>query len=186
VRFISKSAKFSLQVRPMVVEAFASGVQRIAQEPIYVDFQLHRLRPEEREFALTQFYFEGNFQEQDEVTMTAPDHRLSLFDTDEAARDRGWTADEKAHVEEMLLSHSTRFTDIVAVPVKVLLPPWPNYDEYHAPPEALLRKLVDEGYDLEEVLAYERVNQDREPIIEVLEQALAEINEGEVVEEVIG
>lgn len=186
MRVISKSAKYSLQVRPMRVENYASGASRIAEEPIYLDFETGRLTPEEREYALSQFAFEGGFQEMDEVTMVDPTYRLSLFDTDEAAENRGWTADEKAHVEEKLVHHASNFTDLIIVPAKQYEPPWPRFDEYTGTPTALLRRLVDDGYDLEEVLEYERHAQNRQPIVDALEQALAEINEGEVVEEVIG
>ena len=186
MRFISKSAKFSLQIRPQIVEAYAAGMSKVTQPPLYADFQVGRLTDEEYQFALTQFSFEGGFQNQDEVTMIDPRYRLSLFDSDEEAERLGWTADEKEWVEQKLIQHSMTFTDVVRMPEKVIPPPWPNYDEYKAPADALVRKLVDEGYDLDEVLAYERANQNRQPVIDGIQQALDEIYEGEVVEEVVG
>lgn len=186
MRAISKSAKFQLQVRPLRTEAYASGAMRTVEESIYLDFQQGDLRDDEVEFAISQFAFEGGFQNLDEVTMLNPLYRLSSFDTDEAAEARGWTADEKLDVEEKLRRHAELYSDIIIVPEKQYSPPWPRYDEFSGTPERLLQRLVEDGHDLEEVLEYERHHQNRQPVLDVLEQALVEINEGEVVEEVIG
>lgn len=182
MRFISKSAKFMLQVRPEIIEAYATGTKRVIQEAIVCDFQVVGLSQDELEFAKATFDFDGGFQNLDEVTMTDPVYRLSTFDTDEAAINRGWTEAEKAHVEAMLTDHSERFTDIIRVPVKQLPPPWPRYDEFRSGPAPLVRKLIDEGYDLAEVYAYEQSSQNRQPVLDAIEAAMAE----NVVEEVVG
>jgi hypothetical protein len=56
--------------------------------------------------------------------------------------------------------------------VTLLDPPLPKYDEYTGTPTALLRKLVEEGHDVELVLAYEQAVQKREKYIAALEEYL--------------
>lgn len=184
MRFISKSAKFALQIRRQIIESYATGQQRVTQEPIYCSFQTGLLSQEERDLAVRYFAFEGQMQELDEVTPLSPDYRLSLYDTDVAARDGDWDAELKAHVEAKLIDHCERFTDVMVVPVKVFAPPWPRYDEYAGTPAALIRKLGDEGYSITDVLAYERVNQNRAPIVDALERAAMEIEDAEM--EIVG
>ena len=59
-------------------------------------------------------------------------------------------------------SSRTRFVD----------PPWPNYDTFKGSIPALMRKLVEEGHDLKEVLAYEHAVQGRGKVVQAIEELL--------------
>jgi len=173
MRFVSKYGHHTVQIRPEVVEAFATGQVRVLQRGILAHFHPFGLTPEERDFALGKFTFQGWYQEQDEATMVPLDYRIGLYDTDVAARDGQWDDETKLHVEETLLALEY-YGDIAACPVVVLSPPWPKYDTYKGSPQQLVRKLIDDGHDLEAVLLYETTDgPHRQPVVDLLVEVLS-------------
>lgn len=183
-RFVSKYGRFGVQLRPLIQEAYATGMAKIVQEPIYAFFHPMKLLPHERELAIATWSFNGSYQEQDEVTIVPPDYRIGLFDSEEGQAEYGWSDDVRIWVEEQLTDLAFRFGDMAVVPLASLAPPWPRYDEYRGSPAALVRKLIDEGHRLEDVLTYEMQVQKRQPIIDAIEQAFAE--DEALQEEVVG
>lgn len=187
MRFVSKFGRFGVQIRPQIQEAYATGMARVIQEPVYALFHPDGLLPVERELAMATWCWNGFYQEQDEVTIVQPDYRIGVFDTDVAAAEHGWSQEVKAEVEAGLLDHAARYDDIIAVARQSADPPWPRYDDYGGTLNALVRKLVDEGHDLEQVIDYERAHQDRPKLVSALEallespEQLAALREEEVV-----
>ena len=173
MRFVSKYGRYGVQVRPVIAEAFATGQVRIIQQPIHAIFNIHGITADERDFALTNFVFRGFYQEADEVSVVPFDYRIGVYDTDHAAASEGWDADTKQFVESTLVE-LCQFGDIALIPVIALAPPWPKYDSYRGAPSQLIRKLVDEGFDLEAVLAYESSDgPQRQPVIDALVDVLS-------------
>ena len=173
MRFVSKYGHMVVQIRPEIVEPFATGQVRVLQRGILAHFEPYRITPDEREFALGRFVFQGWYQEQDEATMVPLDYRIGLYDTDLAARDGGWDDETKTFVEQQLIALE-HYGDIAPCPVVVLTPPWPKYDEYKGTPQQLMRKLVDEGHDLDKVLAYESSDgPQRQAVIDALVDVLS-------------
>jgi hypothetical protein len=182
MRFISKWGRFGVQIRPQLQEAYATGMARVIQEPVYAMFYPGKLTPDERQMAVTHWTFNGFYQEQDEVTVVAPDYRIGCFDSREAQIESGWSDELRIEVENELVRLAGLYDDVMVVPEITLSPPWPRYDEFKGGPKVLVRKLIEEGYDLEEVLAYERQSQNRELVVEELERELAGgVREEEVV-----
>jgi hypothetical protein len=176
-------------IRPLIQEEYATGGRRVLQEGIIADFHAEPLRPHERELALAKFSFKGLFQEQDEATMVQPDYRLALYDTDRAQVDKGWSDETREEVEQTLSVIAERYEYVLAAPRSSVPPPWPRYDTYRGTAQKLVQKLVAEGHELEPVLTYERENQNREAVIQALEEELsAPDTERELVleEEVLG
>ena len=187
MRFISRFGKYGTVIRRDLVEYYASGASKVIQTPINAMFQEGRLLPAERELALTHFTFNGSYQEMDEVTTVAPDYRIGSFDTREAQQDNQWTDEERRQVEEELLRLAALAPgDLLAVPEIRLAPPWPRYDDYDGSLIDLMQKIVDDGYRLEDVLVYERENQERYEVIEALEQMIEDEQNVPTVEEVFG
>jgi hypothetical protein len=173
MRFVSKYGRHTVQCRPEIMEAFATGQVRILQKGILCHFEPFKCSPEEREFALSTFAFQGWYQEQDEATMFPLDYRIGLYDTKEAASDGNWDDATRDYVEQFLIDLE-RYGDIAKCPEVVLTPPWPKYDTYKGSPQQLIRKLVDEGHDLNDVLNYEASDgPQRQPIIDALIDALS-------------
>lgn len=186
MRFISKYGRFGVQVRPLVQEAYATGLIKVVQDPVYAMFEPNKLTPIEREMAVTHWMFNGFYQEQDEVTIVPPDYRIGLFDSAEARVTHGWTEETEREVVETLLDLSERFNDILPVR-SMIAPPWPRYDEFRGTPLALVRRLVDDGHDLDAVLTYEKEHQNRPKIVEEIGKAIESgVIALEVEEEVLG
>jgi len=174
MRFVSKYGRFGLQIQAQIEEAYASGLTRITQRGLYAMFDPVGLRPDERELAITTWSFNGLGQLEDEATTITPDHRIGRFDTEEAAEREGWDVDERVLVEQTLMQYCLTSLDVMLVAEATVPPPWPNYDIYAGGTKALVRKLIDEGYQLEDVLAYERTHQQRDDVILALEELLAD------------
>ena len=186
MRFISKYGRFGVQIRAFVGYALPTGGTNIIQEPVYAFFHPNKLTPLERELAVTHWTWNGFYQEQDEVTIVPPDYRIGLFDSEEAALENGWDNDLKLEVEQTLSDLADAYNDILVVRSTVPAP-WPRYDEFRGTPQALVRRLVEDGHDLDAVLTYEREHQNRPKTIEEISKAISEgVVELEAEEEVIG
>jgi hypothetical protein len=61
----------------------------------------------------------------------------------------------KEMIEEMLLAKAGG-KDFIYVERDKLAPPWPAYDGFKGNLNALLKRIEEDGYTLEEVLAYEQ------------------------------
>jgi hypothetical protein len=170
MRFISRYGRFRMQARPQIAEAYATGMTKVIQEALYADFTPGGMTLEERTYAI-QYWggkFNGSMQEQDEVTTVEPDYRLGVFDSLAAQQENGWSDEEREFVEDTLLRQQTN--DVITIPEAQHVPPWPNYDQYSGTAKALVRKLVDEGHDLVETLAFERQHQNRPEVVALLEE----------------
>src|SRR5262245_34990422 len=169
MRFVSRYGRYGIQLRPQITEAYATGQSKIIQDSIWANFSPDILTHIDRETALkTWSSWNGAYQELDEATTIPPDYRIGVYDSDDHALREGW--DEELHqwVDEQLVDFVNRFNDIALVPKTLLDPPWPKYDSFKGTTAALMRKLVDEGFDLAEVLEYENAVQGRGRIVEAL------------------
>jgi hypothetical protein len=178
MRFVSRWGRFSIVLRPMIQEAYATGMAKVIQEPIYARFAPDIMNHLDREVAIkTWANWNGGYQELDEVTMIPPDYRIGVFDTDISAQQYGWDEATKAWIDEELTQYAVMYEDIAIVPKTLIDPPWPNYDTFKGSVPALMRKLVEEGHNLHEVLEYENAVQGRGKIVEAI-QALIDDPEG--------
>jgi len=184
MRFISKYAKYMVQVRPQIVEAYATGQTKVIQQPLVAAFDLGLVQGDERAIARQVFSFNGFAQEQDLVTVVEPDARISAFDSRLAQAELGWTDDERELVEAVLVDNARKLPeDLIVIEEIRAEPPWPTYDSFKGTKNALLKKIEEDGYDFAAVLAYERENQNRPEIVTALEQACDLKGEGLMVRE---
>lgn len=183
MRFISRYGKNGVAIRGEVVEAYANGSRKVTQTQIAAYFQPYMVTPEERQLAIQSWHFNGFYQEQDEVTPVPPDYRIGLFDSVLAQAENGWSDEERQLVEAKLIKLADATpTDLLAIVVPTLAPPWPRYDAFDGTTLDLMNKIVEDGYTLEAVLAYERENQNRDEVVEALEQM---IDDGDVVPTIV-
>jgi len=195
MRFVSKYAKYMVNVRGPVVEYYATGQSKEIQRALVAAFDVALVDGEERALARQHFSFNGFAQEADMVTIVEPDARISAYDTRLAQTEQGWTDEERELVEQVLTENARRLPeDLILVEEVRLAPPWPTYDRFPGDAKQLLRKVEEDGYSFDDVLAYERENENRPEVIDLLEQALAYAAEGlmvrelmpELTEEVVG
>lgn len=189
MRFISKDGRLGVVIQRDVQEVFGTGMVKEVQPAIIAQFEPWQLTPNERELAISTWQFNGSNQMADEVTMVPPDNRIGLYDSVRDQETKGFSDEVRIQIETELIRNNQFNPDYMPVPATFYPPPWPNYDEYAGGPAALVRKLVEEGYDLTAVLDYERANQNREKVVEGLEELIrnpdGELAETEA-EEVLG
>ena len=186
MRVLARYGRYSQQVRPQLAEAYANGVVRVTQTSLLAEFREGLMTPEERALCKQSWSFNGFYQEQDEVTTVEPDYRLGCFDSIAAQIANDWSDDDRRMVEEALRATALREPNsLIVVEEKRLPPPWPNYDVFDGNLNDLCRKILEDGYPLEQVLAYEEENQDRPEVVVALKQLLAD-GVDETVEEVVG
>src|SRR5262245_33132497 len=102
MRFVSKYARYMVQVRPQIVEAYATGANKVVQPQLVATFAVDLVTGDERALARQHFSFNGFAQEQDLVTIVEPDARISAFDSRLAQAEQGWTDEERELVETVL------------------------------------------------------------------------------------
>jgi hypothetical protein len=156
MRFISQYKQFGMQVRGIREMVLATGQVQVQVEPIYIQFWQGDVS--EAEVAAAEEHwgtFAGRTVERDRMTPTPLISRLSAFDTD--ADHHPWANDPevKQMVEETLLRKAGG-KDFIYVPRATTPPPWPTYDEFAGNLNALLKRIEEDGYTLEAVLAYEQ------------------------------
>lgn len=155
MRFVSQYKKFGMQIRPIREMVLSTGQVQVQVEPLYIRFWQGDIS--EAEVAAAEQHwpkFAGRTLERDQVTPTSLLSRLSVFDSD--AETQPWADDQevKEMVEEALLAKAGG-KDFIHVPRPTLAPPWPTYDDYKGSLNALLKRIEEDGYLLENVLAYE-------------------------------
>jgi hypothetical protein len=155
MRFISQYKQFGMQVRPIREMVLVTGDRQVQVEPLYIQFWQGDIS--EREIAAAEAHwgtFAGRTLERDKITLTPLVSRLSAFDTD--ADHHPWSTDPEVRemVEEVLLKKAGG-KDYIYVPRESLAPPWPTYDEFQGNLNALLKRVEEDGYTLEAILAYE-------------------------------
>jgi hypothetical protein len=189
MRFISKYGRFAVQIRPLITENFANGATRVVQNAVVASFEPFKLSPIEHEMAVAHWTFNGTMQEADEVTIYPPDYRIGVYDSLEHQALAGFGDDVREEIEAKLIENAELYDNMIVV--RSLVPaPWPRYDEFRGTPQALGRKLVEDGHDLDSVLAYEREHQNRPKVIEEIERAYSNAEQGasavEIEETVLG
>jgi hypothetical protein len=118
-----------------------------------------------------------------------PYTRVGWFDSVVAQEANGWTDAERKEVEDALIAAEGLY--FVRADQPKLSPPWPAYDNLKAQgkrtaamvAEKIVERVVEDGYDVGQVLAYETQNLNRREVIAALE-ALVD-TEPESVEETV-
>lgn len=178
MRVLTQNAGLTCQIRPQRQRSLGDGSIEITSEPIYVKFKSVQagafLYETEEVLALKHFMFPGNTQDIGEAIPTSPIDRVAICDTDEMAGEEGWDPETKAAVEERLrqycLEDPSTFLLVTATPMAA---PFPNYDLYEGDAQALVVRLIEDGYDVEDVLRYEVVfGRNRPDIVAKLEAAV--------------
>lgn len=182
MRFVSQYTNFIINIRNPVRRVTDFGVEQIRDE-IIAEFDANGWSQRDMEVALTSFKFHGIFQFEDEATPVPPAYRLSVYDTDQKAEELGWDDEIKAEVENRLLNAKSFGRDFVLVQELALDPPWPSYDSFGGDADELAVQVLDLGYDIETVIAYEtsKWGQNREEVIAALEGAVTARDEGQII-----
>lgn len=181
MRFVSKYSDYSICYQRDITEHFATGESREIQPLLNCQFKSNfNLEPWELEAATASFVNRGTNVERDFVTPTSLAARYSIFDTVQFQYDHDMTDEKREDMELFLLNEKPRQpahafgTDYIMVEAPKVPAPWPTYDDFKGvkgmpTADRIAARVVEDGYDVQQVLLYERLNQNRANVIEALE-----------------
>lgn len=109
-------------------------------------------------------------QEDDAGRLLPAEIRFSVFDSEIAQLQNGWTDEQREKVEQKLLSSGRRGSDFQLVERIPAVLPWNNYDAM-TDVEKILTVAETIGADLASVFRYESDNQNRTEVLEAITEA---------------
>lgn len=179
MRFVSQHKGYEAAIRPVQYQGYSKdGEPLVTGKAMDARFQQGGLSPWEIEEALEHWgdnlpgLADGEDRRQ----------RFSVFDTEWAQLEYGWTDDDREFAEQHLLTLPGRIgNEYIKIEDHKAPAPWPSYKQFNSP-EAVVRFMREGGIDPELVLRYERENANRDDVLEAVENAGHEdVTEHEVV-----
>lgn len=162
---------YSHGVRPEVSEFFATGA-RVLVKGLEAQFAPGGLTEDEVKFALGVLHLHGLPQDVDTGAEISGRSRLSLFDTDEYAKEQKLTDADRDLVVSTLRESNRNGLDYVEIVPQPAVVPWGGYDKLDDAAR-IVELAVETETSLETVLAYERENKNRKTVVAAIEQELA-------------
>ena len=175
-RFVSPHRNYAHGVRPEIEAHLGpDGVMVPKQTALSADFGPDLRTDEDVTLAKSVFTFKGmpiyeNGQELD------PSYRISVFDSEVAKLQNGWSDEDEAAVVEALRFNGPvgqMYVEVVPVPAEK---PWNGYDDL-TDASRIVDLAIGTGADLSQVAAYESENLNREDVLWALQSAQAEAAE---------
>jgi len=172
MRAIAQYAEYGIQIQPHRAQGLGDGSIHVTQEPIYAKFDPEGMIYEaEIERAGKLFPMHGRTQHVDEATPTDLRPRLSVLDTEA----QNWDDETRLKVEAELIRKQPITGHFFIVEDTPISAPYATWDTVEKPAFQMVTDLVEMGFDLREVLTYERVfGPKREAVIEALEAVIAD------------
>lgn len=167
-RFVSRYAKYSHGVRDEIAEQFSRGT-RIVERGLEAQFDTRGLTDYEKETAAKALSFHGLPEDKETGRDVEVFSRISVFDSERAAKQLRWTSDEEALVVETLRESERNGLDYVEVTQPKRPAPWNGYDKL-TDIEQIVELTIATETSPADVIAYERENENREDLIAELEQ----------------
>lgn len=171
-QFVCQNQNFRHGVRDEVPEHLGHDGKMVPRvRPLEAEFSRGGLTPEAIVEAKAKLTFHGLMEHESGEDLD-PVYRMSVFDSEIAALQNGWTEAEEQLVVNVLRAsdeNGRAYVEIVPAPAEL---PWANYDEIDEPEKAIEIALTI-GADFDEIIRYELDNQNRERWLEVLREAKA-------------
>jgi hypothetical protein len=169
-QFVSSSQNFRHGVRDEVPQHLGHDGKMVPQvRPLEAEFDRGGLTPEAIVEAKAKLTFHG-LMEYESGEDLDPTYRMSVFDSEVAKLQNGWSDDEEELVVNVLRAseeNGRAYVEIIPAPATI---PWANYDEIDDP-EKVIEIANQIGADLGEIIRYELENQKRDRWLEELGQA---------------
>jgi hypothetical protein len=140
-----------------------------AQRHLSADFSPDLRNDEDTALAKSTFTFRGLAIYENGQPVN-PSYRISVFDSEVARLQNGWTEAEEALVVEELRERGPigqMYVEVVPVPAER---PWNGYDEL-TDASRIVELAIAIDADLEKVLQYERENRNRADVLQALQSA---------------
>lgn len=168
MRFVSQHKGYHIALRPAATNGYDPHGEPIITKPaMNGEFRQLGLAPWEYQEVLD--HWEGRFTGL--ADGVDPRSCLSVFDTEWAQEEYGWTDEERKFAEQKLLTLPGRLgNEYIQVEVRKTALPWPSYKTFNSP-ERIVSFMREGGVDPEIVLTYERENLNREDVLDAVENA---------------
>lgn len=165
-RFVARYGKYSVGVQSYVGEHLGHQGEMVpVKRRIDANFQRNLVTDDDFAVALQSFSFPGQPFNEETNANVSPRHRVSVWDSEWAQANEGWSEDEIALMIERLRSTVGVNHKELSVPAAGV--PFPSYDELSV--DEILQIIKIAGIDPEKVSAYERENQNRESLLKRLD-----------------
>jgi hypothetical protein len=175
LRFIAKYGRYQINFQTELVEHYATGESRELRPLLHCEFDRHSsMKQHEVKVARETFVNQGLPTEVDGMTSIDPLLRFSVFDTEVFQVQHNLDDTRREELEQFLLNAPDYGIDFIMVEDPKLAPPWPTYDDFRGvrglpTPQAIAKKVEEDGYLVDDVIAYERQNANRLDVIDALE-----------------
>ncbi len=167
-RFIARYGNFSVGVQSYVGEHLGHQGEMVpVKRRIDANFQRNLVTDDDFAVALQSFAFPGQPFDEETNANVSPRHRVSVWDSEWAQVNEGWTDSEIAMIIAKLRSASGNGTNFVELTIPAADVPFPSYDDLSVDEALQIIKLT--GIDPAKVAAYERENQNREALLKRLD-----------------
>ncbi len=171
-RFVSPHRNYSHGVREEKPQRLGPyGEQLPEQKGLSADFSPDLRTDEDVALAKSTFDFRGLPIWENGQTID-PTYRIAVFDSEVAALQNQWTQEEHDLVVETLRHNGPigqMYIEVVPAPAEK---PWNGYDELEDA-DRIVELALGIGADLDQVIAYESQNENREAVVEALGAAKA-------------
>lgn len=165
-RFVSRYGNFSVGVQSLIKEHFGTGESKVLKPRIDAQFHNHLVTDEDFAVALQSFQFPGLPFDEETNQNVSPRYRVSLWDSEWAQLNEGWTDDQIELIISTLRSDPGFGIDFIELEIQTAKKPFGNYDELSV--DEILQIVKIAGIDPESVAAYERENANRKSLIDRL------------------
>jgi hypothetical protein len=170
-RFLARYGNFSVGVQSLVREHFGTGESRVLKPRIDAQFQHALVTDEDLAVAVQSLHFPGLPFDNDLNQNVSPRFRLSVWDSEWARVNEGFSEEQIEQIIEKLRQDSGLGVDFIEVAAKRAAEPFPNYDTLAV--EAILDIVGVANLDPEVVVAYEVENQNRKELVDALQGVTA-------------
>lgn len=172
-RFVSRHLNYRHGARVGREMVLADGQRQTLERHLAVKFEKAAsiLTEDEIKFGMDNLTFQGLPIDKNTNSHASPRIRMSGFDTVLAQEREGWTDEERMVVEDALRGSDDFGVAFVEIPAQRVQKPWATYED--TPVAQLLDLAAAVGVSVEDVLAFEKQNQNRETVVFLLEDAIA-------------
>lgn len=170
-RFVSQHRNYRHGVRAHLPERMGvNGVMLPAVPELEAVFTTDLRTDEDLALALSRFAFRGVpiYENGQPANISL---RISVFDSEIAARQNGWSDEDEQYVIDVLRGSSHNGAAFIEVVPASAIKPWNGYDEV-ADVSRIVELAVAIDADLRAVLQYERENQARPDVEYALQRAI--------------
>lgn len=174
MRFISPYSRYKLIIISQQTELMSSGQQRVIAPGFIAEFREGDVRMWEADYAREHLTFRGTVTEEGSERPIDPvPGRVGSYDTAHIQNE-----ELRKEVEEKMLAHHDHGRDFYMVEKPARPAPWPTYDAMtgggrgKTTAKVLAEQVMELGLNPEDVVLYERENQNRTEVIEALEALL--------------